>query len=97
MFKENSRYAKLAVKTHVAEDGTKQTYVARRFLPHPDDLTTAGFEEVQPQDRLDQIAARAYGDPTQYWRIVDATLEPEPGKLTEETGRRLRIPMAMPE
>ncbi|SMY06264.1 hypothetical protein [Flavimaricola marinus] len=97
MFSDDSRYARLPLKTHVEPDGREVSYVARRFLPQPAALQTAGFETVGTSDRLDHIAHRAYGDPLQYWRIVDATLEFEPEELTRETGRRLRIPMIGPE
>lgn len=97
MFKENSRYAKLPVKTHITQDGIEQTYVARRILPKPEELQIAGSEEVASTDRLDLIAARAYGDPTQFWRLVDATTEFEPDRLTETPGTRLRVPMVTPE
>ena len=97
MFSDDSRYAKLPLKTHVEPDGREVSHVARRFLPKPETLTTVGHEVVGRSDRLDHIAHRAYGDSLQYWRIVDGTLSFEPEELTQEVGRRLRIPMVTPE
>lgn len=97
MFKENSRYANLPVKTHVTPEGQEQTYVARRILPKPENLQIAGSQEVTSTDRLDLVAARAYGDATQFWRLADATTEFEPDRLTDTPGARLRVPMVVPE
>jgi len=97
MFKDTSRYARLPVKLFEKADGTQVSYVARRFLPKPETLQTAGFETVGFTDRLDHISHRAYGDPEQFWRIVDATLVSDPPRLTDDAGRRLRIPMVTPE
>lgn len=97
MFSDDSRYAKLPLKMRVLPDGREVSYVARRMLPKPETLHTAGYETVGTSDRLDHIAHRAYGDPLQFWRIVDATLVFEPEDLTQKTGRRLRIPMVQPE
>ena len=97
MFNETSRYAKLPLKLATLPDGREVSYVARRMVPQPNDLTIATTETVGTSERLDHLAHRNYGDPTQFWRIVDATLEFEPENLTRETGRRLRIPMVTPE
>ncbi len=97
MFNDTSRYAKLPLKVRVQPDGREVSYVARRMLPPPEALTVATTESVGTSDRLDHIAYRHYGDATQFWRIVDATLEFDPENLTRETGRRLRIPMVTPE
>lgn len=97
MFNENSRYANLPLKTYVSPEGQAQTYVSRRILPQPEALQTVGTQEVASTDRLDHIAARAYGDPTQFWRLVDATIEFEPDRLTDTPGARLRVPMITPE
>jgi nucleoid-associated protein YgaU len=46
---------------------------------------------VQAGDRLDLLAWRYFGDPLQYWRIVDANPTLRPEELLE-TGRVLSIP-----
>lgn len=97
MFSPNSRYAGLPTQTLrvTMPDGTSRevTYVRRRLLPRPDEHTLLSQHTVQPGERLDHIAARYTGDPTQFWRICDATDVVQPDEL-EEPGRRL--PIAMP-
>lgn len=90
-FAPNSRYAQTDMKTFTLADGREVNYLARRFLPQPDDLAQFGSYEVAGGDRLDTIAARAFGDPELFWRIVDGNRELLPRKLTEEIGRSLRL------
>jgi hypothetical protein len=97
MFSDTSRYAKLPLKSLTRADGQDLRFVSRRFLPQPASLMRAGVETVGTSDRLDHIAYRAYGDPLQFWRIVDATLIFEPEEVTRVTDRRLMIPMITPE
>jgi hypothetical protein len=97
MFSPTSRYAGLPTNTLTVTmpDGTTRevTYVRRRLLPRPEDHTLLGEHTVEPGERLDHLAARYAGDPTQYWRICDATVVVRPEEL-ERPGRRL--PIAMP-
>lgn len=97
MFSATSRYAGLPTATATVRGpgGTDRevTYVRRRLLPRPEDHTLLNEETVAPGERLDHIAARYLGDPTQFWRICDATDVLRPAEL-EEPGRRL--PIAMP-
>lgn len=97
MFSDTSRYARLPLKAVVRPDGQELRYVSRRFLPQPASLIRAGADTVGTADRLDHIAYRAYGDPLQFWRIVDATLIFEPEEVSRVTDRRLMIPMVTPE
>lgn len=46
---------------------------------------------VEAGDRLDLLASRYFGDPLQYWRIVDANPTVTPESLLE-VGRVLSIP-----
>ena len=39
------------------------------------------------------MAARRLGDPEQLWRLADADRALDPHELTEEVGRRLRVPL----
>lgn len=97
MFSVGSRYAGLHTATltiTLPGAGTREvTYVRRRLLPRPEDHTLLGEHVVEPGERLDHIAARYTGDPTQFWRICDATDVLRPADL-ERPGRRL--PLAMP-
>jgi hypothetical protein len=97
VFSASSRYAGLPTTTATVtgSDGVERevTYVRRRLLPRADDHTLLGEHTLAPGERLDHVAARLLGDPTQFWRICDATDVLRPDEL-EEVGRRL--PIAMP-
>lgn len=97
MFSATSRYAGLPTLTVTVPDpdGTPRevTFVRRRLLPRPDEHTLVTEHLVGPGERLDHVAARYFGDPTQFWRICDASDDLRPADL-ERTGRR--IPIAMP-
>ncbi|MEN6575309.1 MAG: LysM domain-containing protein [Phycisphaerales bacterium] len=99
MFDATSRYAKLTIETltTTGPDGRQRQirYVPRRFLPAAAEGTTMVEHVVTQGDRLDNIAARYLGDPTQFWQICDANQAMDPNALTEEVGRRIRI--VMPE
>lgn len=89
MLDRDSRYARLPQKTFVDEAGRPFSYVARRIIP--DDVTPVAEIRVQPGDRLDLLANRAYGDPRLFWRIADANPDPAPGRLADRPGRRLAL------
>lgn len=86
-----SRYAQTPVKTHALPDGREVNHFARRFLPQPDELAVFGTLTVLGGDRLDTMAARAFGDPELFWRLVDGNRESLPRKLAVEVGRQLRL------
>jgi hypothetical protein len=87
----NSRYARTPVKTYTLPDGREVNYFARRFLPQPDQLAEFGRYVVHGGDRLDTVAARAFGDPELFWRLVDGNRELLPRKLVAAVGRQLRL------
>lgn len=95
MFDPQSRYYKLEQVSlpTVAGDGTAREikYVRRRFIPRPSALTTLVEHTVTGDDRLDNLAARLTGDPTQYWRLCDGNAAMRPAELTEVVGRVLAI------
>ena len=78
-FAANSRYAQTTIKTLTLDDGREVNYLARRFLPQPDELAQFGVCTVVAGDRLDTIAARVFGKAELFWRLV------------EEVGRALRL------
>ena len=49
-------------------------------------------------DRLDNLAAKYFGDPELFWRLCDANGALRPDELIEIIGRRLRItlPLGVP-
>lgn len=97
MFDADSRYAALARKTLeiTTPTGEKRElrYVERRFLPPLADETPLLEHVVVQGDRLDNLAARTLGDPTQFWRIADANATGSPEELTESVGARVVIPV----
>lgn len=90
-FAANSRYLQTPIKTCISPDGREVNYLARRFLPQQDDLADFGRTTVVAGNRLDTIAARAFGDPELFWRLVDGNRELLPRKLTVTIGRQLRL------
>ncbi len=98
MFSVTSRYYGLPTRTTTVTgpDGAEQevTYVRRRLLPQPGDHTLLSEHTLAPGERLDHIAARYLGDPTQFWRLCDATDVLRPADL-EQPGQRLPISMPL--
>lgn len=80
MFDKDSRYANLPLKTHRLPDGQEVSYLARRIIPPAQPVMET---PVQPGDRLDLIAHRAFGDPRQSWRVMDANPDPDPLTLAD--------------
>jgi hypothetical protein len=74
----------------------EMVYLRRRFLPplsEPQDESVLTEHVVTQSERLDNITARYLGNPEQFWRVCDANNAMLPQVLTEEIGRRLRIPL----
>jgi hypothetical protein len=92
MFDRNSRYLGLPVATVVTDGGREVLYVRRRMLPAMSSVTAAAYHVVRDHQRLDQIAAAAYNDPTQFWRICDGNPVLDPFDLVDPPGRTLTIP-----
>lgn len=96
MFTRDSRYARLPVKTHFDAAGREIAHVARRIIPQG--KPPIAQVQVQPGDRLDLVAHRALGAPTQFWRIADANPTPdELQTLAATPGRRLALTLLDPE
>ena len=95
MFEPTSRYYEIENAVATLPDGREIVYKRRRFLPRPAELQPLGAETVSSGDRLDLVAARALGDPEQFWRVCDANGALDPADLIEP-GRRLTIPMPTP-
>ena len=94
MFARSSRYAQVPEAVYVDAAGREIPYKLLRILPpRPEDV--AGHLVVAG-DRLDLLAHRYLGDPELFWRICDANGALRPEELTEETGRRISIPIGAP-
>jgi len=91
VFPPESRYHGIPAVQLTQPDGTVIAYVKRRFVPPPENFALLQEHRVTDGDRLDNLAARYIGDPTQYWRICDANDAMRPTELTEVAGRKLRI------
>ena len=89
-FAQNSRYYGMEIAT-IEIDGHVHSYVRRRFLPQPERMPVIGEHVVVAGERLDHIAARAFGDPLLFWRLCDANRAMRPDELTETLGRRIVI------
>ena len=94
-FPTNSRYRNVMLVKRTAPDGTEEVYVGRRIIPGMERYRA--LDRVRPESnvRIDDVAADAYGDPEQYWRICDANGEAEPADATKPEGRLLVIPMPL--
>ncbi|MGW7018088.1 hypothetical protein ACWGGS_01720 [Streptomyces decoyicus] len=92
MFDQSSRYRDVPVATHVDEQGRSRPWVTLRIPPETRD--TLGYV-TRPQDRVDLLAGRAYGDPGSWWHIADAnpaTAADGPSGLTDTPGTRIDLP-----
>ncbi|SYX84006.1 LysM domain-containing protein [Paenibacillus alvei] len=90
-FPPTSRYYGVETDTFQASNGTKITYLRRRFIPQPDQFDLLTEHVVKDGERLDVITAQYMSDPEQFWRICDANNVLDPNELTEMAGRMLRI------
>ncbi len=97
MFDSNSRYIKTQTASLIDSNGREIAHIRRRFLPRSEDLPLLAEMTVTQGDRLDLMTARAIGDPEQFWRACDASNAMNPPDLTEETGRKIRIPIPQPQ
>ncbi|MGC4098851.1 MAG: LysM domain-containing protein [Nitrospira sp.] len=91
LFPPNSRYHGVPTAVHTLSDGTMVSYVRRRFIPSPDQLTVLQEHTVVQGERLDHLAARYFGDPELFWRLCDANVAIRPDEVIEVVGRRIRI------
>ncbi|MBI1868067.1 MAG: hypothetical protein HYS06_07220 [Methylocystis sp.] len=96
MFDHSSRYYALAVASFILPDGHEVSYVRRRFLPRGDDAPLLAEIAVAPEERIDLVANRIYGDPLAFWRICDANDAMDPLEMLRDAAgdptRRLRAP-----
>lgn len=92
-FPEGSRYRGLPLLMLRDAEAREIVYVARRWVPQPEQFTVVVRYQVRDGDRIDNIAAAQFGDPQLYWRIADANRALAPSELTARSGRWLGITM----
>jgi hypothetical protein len=92
MIDPDSRYADRPIDIHRTPEGREIRFVRHRPLPDPASMRALGEVVVQDKDRLDLVAARAYGSASAWWRVADANETLDPHALVETPGRRLKIP-----
>jgi hypothetical protein len=90
-FDRDSRYYGLPVLTTTDARGAAVQYVARRFIPDPQQLATIQRYRVQQGDRIDVIAAVLIGTPLSYWQICDANRVVDPTDVTAQPGTFISI------
>lgn len=98
LFAPNSRYYGVEIATLETASGQPVNYLRRRFVPAAERLALTREHVVVQSDRLDNLAAKYFGDPELYWRLCDANGALRPDELIEIIGRRLRItqPLGVP-
>lgn len=67
-----SRYARTPVTQYTTPEGRRVACFSPRLVPLGRTLPVLGTIEITPLDRIDRLAARALGDPRQFWRLCDA-------------------------
>jgi hypothetical protein len=94
-FPPNSRYHNMPLRKRTAPDGTEETFVGRRIIPAMERYRALDRYRTEQDSRIDNVAATAFGDPEQYWRICDANGDAEPALATKPEGRLLVIPLPL--
>lgn len=94
-FAANSRYFGPQLKTRFGPGGEAETYLPRRLIPQPDRYKAFGFKRLSGSERIDDIAAEAFGDPELFWRIADAMCLEDPGALLGDEGRLVSLPLPL--
>jgi hypothetical protein len=92
-FPATSRYYAVPTASFTTAEGRHIAYLTRRFCPRGQSLPLLSRQSVRPDERLDQLTARALGDPTQFWRVADANNALDPFTLVQTPGRVLRVPV----
>jgi hypothetical protein len=97
VFEATSRYYEIETAELTVRDSSGEPhvgrYVRRRFITGAPSNATLVSHSVVQGERLDHLAARYLGDPTQFWRICDANNALRPEELVEEPGGRGDIPL----
>jgi hypothetical protein len=93
MLFRTSRYYNIeTAQLQVSEEKTV-VYLRRRFLPLSSSFEIQAEHTVTQNERLDNITAQYLVDPELFWLLCDANDAMLPEELTDEIGRRLKIPL----
>lgn len=95
MFEPGSRYFDLPTAELTLPDGRVVRYVRRRLLPPAGASEVSAEHTVVQGERLDHIAGRYLGDPELFWQLCDVNNAMRPDELTDELGRKLRVPLLL--
>ena len=93
MFLRTSRYFNIEIANYITANQREIVYLRRRFLPPSAAAVIIAQHNVEEGDRLDNVTNQYLGDPEQFWQVCDVNDAMRPDELTEEIGRRLKIPM----
>lgn len=94
-FAPDSRYFGLTLRSRTTPDGTVETFLPRRLIPPPDRFQSFGQTRLSGSERIDDVAAEAYGNPELYWRIADALGLQDPASLLGQEGRLIPLPLPL--
>ena len=86
------RYYNQDILTYTEPDSSNIQYISRRFIPNFAHTPAIGVQQVQPGDRPDLLAYRAYNNPLSYYHIADYNLAINPFLLTTSPGHFVNIP-----
>ncbi len=90
-FSPASRYYGVETATLEVPNQHPVAYVRRRIIPPADQFSLLQLHTIVQGERPDLIAYQYLGDPERFWQICDANAVLNPGELTEELGKRIRI------
>ena len=88
MIFKGSRYAGTVVIQASTVAGERRALALRRIPAAPGVLEHI----VMDGERLDQLAARFYGDPVKYWLLLDANADELNPLALLRPGRRIAVP-----
>lgn len=91
----DSRYRGIVQRTTTLPSGDEVAFIGRRIIPEMARYVPLDRHRTVVGDRIDQVAAGAYGDPLLYWRIADANGDPDTLAACEPTGRLLIVPLPL--
>lgn len=90
-FSGPGRYNGVEIATFMGAGDVPRPYLRRRWIAPLAAFPVVGEHVVAEGERLDQLAARYFDDPTQSWQICDAHAVLDPDELTARFGRVLRV------